>query len=338
MKLPPLDLEALHDIPFPVAYVPELRRKGMVSIEAMNRKLLVLWNGGDPKVYDDVCPHLGLPLSMGTSKAEGARVQCRYHGWTFSAGDGRVVEQPTLRKELRCSLRRRGSVMAGDLVFAWMGDPDAVEHARSLLPDPVLSGFSLFRVVFDSPFYMSLFSSVDYAHFPFHTGYKTLYKLYGALGRNNEHQPGTAFPSKVVAEDDRRVSLRIQNAERTIHMYATATEMDDEGINFFQTFVTPISPMKTLYWECYKPRSESRILNAAARTTFRLVTTRLLRHEDHAWTAAAAPNFVAGDNIHMCENDAPMGAHLRKFVLPRLRRPRAVEPASEGPDLQPGVA
>ncbi|GEM_PF-161662 len=337
MKLPPLDLDALGDLPFPVAHVPELRRKGRTTIEAMGRSLLVLWNGGDPKVYDDACPHLGLPLSLGNLRRGGEQVQCRYHGWTFSSATGQVVEQPTLRKELPCKLRRRGALMLGDLVFSWMGDPDAVEQARALLPDPVISGFSLFRVVFDSPFYMSLFSSVDYAHFPYHTGYRALYKVYGALGRSNDHAPGTAFPSRVVAEDDRRVTLRIENAERTIHMYATASEMDDEGINFFQTYVTPISPMKTLYWECYKPRTDSLVLRTLAKSAFRLVTTRLLRHEDHLWTGRAAPNFVAGDNIHLSENDAPMGAHLRKFVLPRLRTPRSVT-RSDGPELKPVVA
>ena len=319
MRLPPLDFDAFQDVPFAVAHVPELRRLGKVSIEAMGKNLLVLWNGGDPTVFDDSCPHLGLPLSLGHTRDGGERIQCRYHGWTFSSATGDVVEQPTLRKALPCRLRRRGALMLGDLVFSWLGDPDAVEHARSLLPDPVLSGFSLYRLVFDSPFYMSLFSSVDYAHFPFHTGYKAFYKLYGALGRDNDHAPGTAFPSKVVAEDDRRVTLRIEDAARTIHMYATAAEMDDEGINFFQTFVTPISPMKTLYWECYTPRSDSRVLRGLARTAFRLVTTRLLRHEDDRWTREAAPNFVSGENIHISENDAALGAHLRKFVLPRLK-------------------
>jgi len=328
--MPPLDLDALHDIPFPVAHVPELRRKGRTTIQAMGRSLLVLWNAGDPRVYDDACPHLGLPLSMGHLRRSGEEVECRYHGWRFSSATGRVVDQPTLRKELPCTLRRRGVLMLGDLVFSWMGDPDAVEHARSLLPDPVISGFSLFRVVFDSPFYMSLFSSVDYAHFPYHTGYRPLYKIYGALGRTNDHQPGTAFPSKVVKEDDRRVTLRIESAERTIHMYATASEMDDSGINYFQTYVTPITPMQTLYWECYKPRSESLIMRTLARSAFRLVTTRLLRHEDDRWTRHAAPNFVGGDNIHLTENDAPMGAHLRKFVLPRLRKAEATSEPDAG--------
>ena len=33
----------------------------------------------------------------------------------------------------------------------------------------------------------------------------------------------------------------------------------------------------------------------------------------------------------MTENDTPMGAHLRKFVLPRLNKPRALDPAPDPP-------
>jgi hypothetical protein len=101
-------------------------------------------------------------------------------------------------------------------------------------------------------------------------------------------------------------------------MYATASEMDDAGVNFFQTYVTPISPMKTMYWECYRPRSGNPIVRALARAAFHTVTTRLLDGEDRRWTGAAAPNFVSGENIHLCENDLPLGAHLRKFVIPRM--------------------
>jgi len=316
VRPPKLDLAAFGDLPFPVAWVPELRRKGMVKITAMERDLIVFWNGGAPTVYADVCPHLGLPLSLG--RVDGDAVRCAYHGWSFATSDGEVAAQPTLRKKRPCRLQRFGALMVGDLVFSWTGDPDASDAARALLPEEVLSGFALFRVVFDCPFYLALFSSVDYAHFPYHTGYKPFYKLYSRL-RSNTHEPGNAFPSKVVDETDRRVTVRIEDADRSIHMYATCAEMDDSSVNFFQTYVTPISPMKTLYWECYRPRTESRLLNLLARTTFRTVTTRLLNGEDRLWTGLSAPNVVEGDNIHLSENDVPLGAHLRKFVVPRLK-------------------
>jgi len=317
MKAPALDLDAFDDVAFPVATVAELRRKGLLRAELLGRQLLLTWNDGTPRAWADSCPHLGLPLSLGTLKRD--RVQCRYHGWAFSTDDGRVVDQPTLRTSQPCSMKRFGALIAGDLVFAWLGDPEAVEAARATLPEEVLTGISLYRVVFECPFYLALFSSVDYAHFPLHTGYRPLYSIYKRF-RSNEHQPGSAFPSKVVGEDDRRVTVRIDDADRTIHMYACASEMDDRGVNFFQTFVTPLGPMRTLYWECYRPRGNP-LTNALARMTFRTVTTRLLNGEDRVWTGASAPNFVAGDNIHLSENDVPLGAHLRKFVLPRLTPP-----------------
>ena len=314
MKPLDLDLSRFPDLPFPVATVDELRRAGMLRVRAMDRQLLALWNRGSPRLVADACPHLGLPLSLGS--IEGDLVRCRYHGWAFSTDDGAVRDQPTLRKRQPCALRRFGALVAGDLVFGWMGDQSDEVAVRARLPEEVLTDFSLFRVTFRSPFPLALFSSVDYAHFPFHTGYQPAYALYGRL-RGNEHKPGSAFPSRVVSEDDRRITLRIDAADREIRMYATASEMDDGSVNFFQTYVTPVSAMETLYWECYRPRSGNPLVRAAARAAFRLVTTRLLRHEDRRWTGASAPNFVSGDNIHLSENDLPLGAHLRKWVLPR---------------------
>jgi phenylpropionate dioxygenase-like ring-hydroxylating dioxygenase large terminal subunit len=315
MHVPALDLDAFDDVPYPVATVRELRRKGRVTARMLGRDLLIVWNDGAPRAYTDACPHLGLPLSLGTVR--GGRVQCRYHGWAFDSDSGAVVEQPTLRKPLRCKLTRHGALIAGDLVFAWLGDPEATEAARAQLPENLPHGVEIFRVVFDCPHYLALFSSVDYAHFPYHTGYRPLYRIY-RMFRPNQHQPGTAFPSKVVHEDDRQVTVRIEDADRTIRVYACATEMDDDGPNWFQTFVTPLDPSRTLYWETYRPRSRGPV-NLVARAAFRTVTTRLLSGEDRVWTGAAAPNFLRGDNIHLCENDVPLGAHLRRFVLPRLR-------------------
>jgi len=318
-------MEAFADLPFPVATRDDLRRKGMVRTTAMGRELCVVWNEGSPRVFADSCPHLGLPLTYG--KLKGNRLRCAYHGWTFDTETTQVVEQPTLRRPRPCSLRRFGCLMAGGLVFAWMGDPDATEAARAKLPEDVIDDFSVFRLVFEIPFYLALFSSVDYAHFSFHTGYRSLYSIYSSF-RDNGHQPGTTFPTEIVSEDDRRITLRIPDADRTVHMYATASEMDDAGVNFFQTYVTPISPMKTMYWECYRPRSKNPLVRTLARAAFHTVTTRLLDKEDRLWTRAVAPNFVAGDNIHLCENDLPLGAHLRKFVLPRMSAWKAA--GSEG--------
>jgi len=316
MLTPQLDLDAFSDLPFPVATRAELRREGMLRVEAMGRQLCVVWNDGKPRAYDDQCAHMGLPMTMGRVEKGGLR--CAYHGWLYDSDSGEVCEQPTLVKKRRCGLRRFGTLVAGGLVFCWLGDPADEDAVRARLPEEVLEDFQLYRVEFECPFYLALFSSVDYAHFAFHRGYSPFYKLYGAL-RSNEHLPGTAFNSSVISEDDRKVTVRLEQANREVRMYASAAEMDDQSVNYFQTFVTPLSPTRTLYWECYTARTRNPILKLLSKLAFRTLTVRLLEDEDRVWTGASAAAFLSGDNINLCENDMPLGQHLRKFVAPRLK-------------------
>ncbi len=313
--MPSLDLSAYEGVPFPVATVAELRRAGRMPVEAMGRSMLAVWSGGQPRLYDDVCPHLGLPLSLGA--LEGDRIRCRYHGWAFHLDDGSVADQPTLRSPRRCSLVRHGALVAGGLVFGWTGDPGAVDAARAQLPAAVHDRFLLHRVVMDCPFYLALFNAVDYAHFAEHRYYKPLYALYRRL-RRDAHVPGQPFHWRVTGEDDRCVHLRLEEARRDLRMYATCAEfLDDGGVNHFQTFVTPLGPSRTLYWECYRARSEHPAVRLLAAAAFGTVIRRLLDTEDRDWTSTSAPNFLRGQNIHLSETDAPLGAHLRRFVLPR---------------------
>jgi len=317
VRVPPLDLSVFDGVPFPVATRAELRRKRVMPAEGMGRKLVVVWNHGCPRVYDDSCPHMGLPMSMGV--LDGDLLRCRYHMWAFDTDDGAVADQPTLKKPRKCALVRHGCLVVGGLVFAWIGDPDAEEAARAQLPEHVPDDFSLHRVEFGAPFYLALFNAVDYAHFAEHRYYKPLYGLYRRV-RRDAHVPGQPFGWEVVGEDDRAVHLRLGEARRDLSMYVTAAEFqDDGGVNRFQTFVTPLGPSRTLYWECYSARSDRRVTRALAKLLFHTVIVRLLETEDRDWTTLSAPNFLNGQNIHLSETDLPLGQHLRKFVLPRLR-------------------
>lgn len=58
---------------------------------------LVLWRNGDgpPIAGDNVCPHRGTRLSMGTITEDGC-LRCPYHLWEFSSG-GNCIRIPQLR-------------------------------------------------------------------------------------------------------------------------------------------------------------------------------------------------------------------------------------------------
>ncbi len=317
VRVPDLDLAAFHGVPFPVATVDELRRKRVLAAEGMGHELVIVWNDGTPRAYADSCPHLGLPMSMGMD--EGDVLRCRYHGWGFDLDSGAVTDQPTLRKPRKCALKRFGCTRRGGLVFAWTGDPDAVEAAEALLPEDVVTDFALHRVVFDCPFYLALFNAVDYAHFARHRYYKRVYDLYRRI-RQDGHVPGDPFEWELTDEDDHALHIRLEAARRDLTMYATCADFTDEGgVNRFQTWVTPLGPSRTLYWECYAARSESPWTKLAAKLMFKTVIVRLLDTEDHDWTSLSSPNFLDGRNIHLSATDLPLHQHLRKFVLPRMR-------------------
>lgn len=315
MLPPSLDLARYDGVPFPVATVRELSRDGRRTVRAMGRNLLVVWNDGSPRLYADACPHMGLPLSLGS--LEGGTLRCRYHAWAFDGDTGDVVDQPTLRRPQPCGLERHGALVLGGIVFGWIGDPLAEAEVRAQLPPWVPETFSLHRVTMEAPFYLALFNAVDYAHFARHSLYSPIYALYRRL-RRDSHVPGQPFRWEHQGSDAASEHLRLVEASRDLRMYVTCAEFtDDGGVNRFQTFVTPRSPIRTEYWEVYSARSSNPLVRAAAHAVFKTVVVALLDTEDKDWTGRSAANFLRGENIHLSATDAPLGAHLRRFVIPR---------------------
>jgi phenylpropionate dioxygenase-like ring-hydroxylating dioxygenase large terminal subunit len=86
----PEDWERLARCWYPVALVREVGTEplGVTLLDAP----LVIYRAGDAIVVaDNLCPHRGVPLSMGTG--DGKTVACAYHGFRFGAG-GRCVHVP----------------------------------------------------------------------------------------------------------------------------------------------------------------------------------------------------------------------------------------------------
>lgn len=216
--------------------------------------------------------------------------------------------------------QRRGAVLVeGALVFLWQGEAGAADVRRKLPPE-LPARPSIHRVEMACPYYLALYNGVDYAHFARHRFYGAAYAVYRRV-RRNAHVPGDPFRWQVDARSDERVELSIPEAGRRLHLYATAAEFVDSGVNRFQTFVTPLSPTRSAYWECYSPTSDSAALSALARLAFWALVVPLLVTEDRQWTGASAAAFLRGDNIHLSANDVPLGQHLRHHVLPLMETP-----------------
>lgn len=94
---------------------------------------VVLYRGASGAVgaLEDMCPHRMAPLSMG--EVEGDNLRCGYHGLLFDC-TGRCQEipgQPNIPP--RAHARHYPLVERWQLIWIWMGDPDAADP--DLIPD-----------------------------------------------------------------------------------------------------------------------------------------------------------------------------------------------------------
>jgi toluene monooxygenase system ferredoxin subunit len=73
----------------PVAALDDVWSGEMVGTEVGGRKVLLARIGDTVYAYEDRCPHVGVPLSLG--RLEGARLTCSAHYWEYDVQTGQGV-------------------------------------------------------------------------------------------------------------------------------------------------------------------------------------------------------------------------------------------------------
>ena len=82
-----------------VAKVGEIPEGEGRAFEVDGRMIAVILDGGRYYAIDDHCPHQGAPLCDGM--VEGKTVTCSFHGWRFSLEDGRWLDSPKSKIQVR---------------------------------------------------------------------------------------------------------------------------------------------------------------------------------------------------------------------------------------------
>jgi vanillate O-demethylase monooxygenase subunit len=85
---------------------------------------------GSPAALEDACPHRKLPLSKGRLRDDA--IECGYHGLTFDR-QGSCIAAPTQdRVPTTARVRRYPVVDRWNLLWIWMGEPEAADEAAIL--------------------------------------------------------------------------------------------------------------------------------------------------------------------------------------------------------------
>lgn len=78
-----------------VCRVGELVEGQARSVELGNKLVAVFCHEGKFFAIDDVCPHMGAPLSDG--HVENGIVTCPWHAWRFRLADGTWADSPRIK-------------------------------------------------------------------------------------------------------------------------------------------------------------------------------------------------------------------------------------------------
>lgn len=113
---------------FQVAFSEDLAPGAVRPLHAFGRRLVLYrTEGGEARVFDAHCPHLGADLGVG-GKVEGDSIRCPFHGWRYGA-DGACVEVPYAKRiPPAAKLRAWSAREHSGLVTVW-------HHAEGKEPD-----------------------------------------------------------------------------------------------------------------------------------------------------------------------------------------------------------
>jgi phenylpropionate dioxygenase-like ring-hydroxylating dioxygenase large terminal subunit len=116
---------------YPVALEREVS-EAPLGVKLLDQPLVVYRVDGEVVIADDICPHRGVPLSLGSGDAGG--ITCRYHGFRYGAR-GRCVAvpaHPDSKIPSRLNLRTHPAVERYGLVWTCLA---AQEGAEPAVPD-----------------------------------------------------------------------------------------------------------------------------------------------------------------------------------------------------------
>ncbi len=120
---------------YPIALTREIEN-GPVAARLLDERLVVYRQGGEVVVAHELCPHRGVPLSMG--KYDGEGVVCPYHGLRYGAQGqcNRIPSHPSSRIPTKLHLKTYPAVVRYGLVWTCLRPIGEAPSMQDICPMP----------------------------------------------------------------------------------------------------------------------------------------------------------------------------------------------------------
>jgi phenylpropionate dioxygenase-like ring-hydroxylating dioxygenase large terminal subunit len=226
---------------FAVARSAELAPGSIEAVHYFGRDLVLFrTDGGEARVFDAYCPHLGAHLAVGGT-VRGDNLACPFHGWTFDGASGTCVEIPyatTERIPARAAVRSYPVVERNGLVFAWYhakdGPPFYEVPEVPEFDDPAWLPPHLIEFRIATSCQEMAENNHDHAHFKFVHGTD-------AVPTASEHIEGTykRIEGGGLVRETFGLGLGVLRMPGTMTFLSTVSPLDDDNVHVRWIFTAP---------------------------------------------------------------------------------------------------
>jgi len=308
------DAKDYRDFVYGVVSKKLLSKKKQHVFKLWHEELILFWNNGEVRCFKNACAHYGLPLNRG--KLKESQVRCGFHGWQYDLSDGSLIKAPLAKKKPSCGLKNYKAFIKGGIIFVYQGSEQYFKKAQEYILGEVLEHPASYWIVYETPFYNAVNSSLDYPHHAFHSMFYYTYGIYRAFsGKKNPLL--TSYSPKMLEEGDNFFKYRIpeNNVEVTVHPFCTQYN-DLVSLNKWQFFISPISKAKCRYLINIQSYSKNPLFRFVTYLFFHTIICRVALPEDKVWLESSYQNWKSGENINLCDHDFGIKNYLRKFFIP----------------------
>jgi phenylpropionate dioxygenase-like ring-hydroxylating dioxygenase large terminal subunit len=289
-----------------------LKKKKSHPFVLWGESLILFWNKGDVRCFKNHCRHYGLPLDMGRLKDE--EIECGFHGWRYQLSSGELLLAPLAKKQPKCSLRQYKAFIKGGIVFVYAGEPDFFEKATHSIFENVLERPASAWTVYETSFYWSMNSSMDFPHHTFHSFFYQLYGVYRTFLNKGNPLKKTYTPV-MLEEAESFFKFKISESDVEIEVRPFCTEYNDiQAGNRWQMFIMPIDEKSCQYLINIESKATNFLFRWATYFMFYTFIKYLAMPEDQKWLKNSNNDSEQKEHV-LCDHDFGIKNYIRKFYI-----------------------
>ncbi len=283
----------------------ELKKDKPLAAERFGRSL-VIWRSrsGSPVIADDLCPHRGVKLSLGTISND--CIVCPFHGFEFDTSGACQHVPETNKSAVNLTVATYKAIEQHGFIWMWYGDGTTAQTEQldwfSDLENNKLS-YSEHSDVWPIHVTRCIENQLDYAHLPY-------------LHRNSIGRGFDVSVKRQFELDDKQIALRFEEGGGFQFRFPNIWRLEIKTGMFYQMLAfVPINEHSTkIYARAYQGFVTMRILKPLLDSIFSYQNSSILNQDKYAVVSHSPNSSIDATSEKLYPSDAGIDWFRKKWV------------------------